>query len=144
MCIRDRPWIYGVVGCKAFKQNELGKTLYAKDVAAYLCLFFFLWSNKKKDVAAHYAEKMSYAKSTAAVSNAWVDTALTVHNRVLSVPIANKWLEWCEEHLMSKNPWSSIYALQALVDRGQTPDRIAWAVWGMTDLLRVDAIDLRH
>ena len=87
---------------------------------------------------------MIYAKSTGAISNAWVDTALTVHNRVLSVPIANKWLEWCEEHLMSKNPWSSIYALQALVDRGRTPDRIGWAVWGMTDLLRVDAIDLSH
>ena len=45
---------------------------------------------------------------------------------------------------MSTNPWSSIYSLQALCDRGQTPKRIAWAVWGMTDLFRVDAIDLSH
>ena len=56
--LSTRQWIYDVMGYKAFKQNELGKTLHAKDVAAYLFLFFFLWSkNKKKDVAASYAEK---------------------------------------------------------------------------------------
>ena len=38
--LSTRQWIYDVVGYKAFKQNELGKTLYAKDVAAYLFVLF--------------------------------------------------------------------------------------------------------
>ena len=46
---------------------------------------------------------------------------------------------------MGNSPWAkSIYAkpLQALVDRAQTSDRISWAVWGLTDLYRMELINL--
>jgi hypothetical protein len=86
---------------------------------------------------------MKYAKSSEQVSHAFVDSAMTVYRRVLSVAVASKWLEWCEENMMGQSPWAkSIYALQALVDRAQTADRIGWAVWGLTDLYRMEFVNL--
>ena len=116
-----RQWIYDVVGFKTSKEEQMGKALGSSQVAKY------------------YQEKMKYAKGTEGVSASFVDSAITVHTRVLSNPTSRHWLEWCDEHLMEKSPWSkSIYALQALVDRAQTADRIAWAICGLTDLYRMD------
>ena len=116
-----RQWIYDVVGFKISKRNDLGRELGSAQVAKY------------------YHEKMKYARGTEGVSASFVDSALTVYKRVLSNPAACGWLEWCDEHLMEKSPWSkSIYALQALVDRAQTTARITWAICGLTDLYRMD------
>ena len=116
-----RQWIYDVVGFKSSKESDLGKELGSAQVAKY------------------YHEKMKYARGTEGVSASFVDSALTVYKRVLSNPAACGWLEWCDEHLMEKSPWSkSIYALQALVDRAQTTARITWAICGLTDLYRMD------
>jgi hypothetical protein len=94
-------------------------------------------------VATLYASKMKYARSSEQVSHAFVDSAVTVYRRVLSVQDACKWLEWCEENMMGQSPWAkSIYALQALVDRAQGADRIGWAVWGLTDLYRMELVNL--
>ena len=50
---------------------------------------------------------MKYAKSSEQVSHAFVDSAVTVYRRVLSVLIiACKWLEWCEENMMGQSPWA--------------------------------------
>ena len=44
---------------------------------------------------------------------------------------------------MGQSPWAkSIYAMHALVDRAQTSERIGWAVWGLTDLYRIELINL--
>ena len=116
-----RQWIYDVVGFKASKEKDLGRELGSSQVAKF------------------YHEKMKYARGTEGVSASFVDSALTVHRRVLSNETARQWLEWCDEHLMEKSPWSkSIYALQALVDRAQTTSRINWAICGLTDLYRMD------
>ena len=43
--------------------------------------------------------------------------------------------------MLQNNPWAkSIYTLQALVDRAQTPNRISWAVHGLTDLYRMEML----
>ena len=116
-----RQWIYDVVGFKASKEEQMGKALGSAQVAKY------------------YHEKMKYAKGTEGVSASFVDSAITVYTRVLSNSTSRYWLEWCDEHLMEKSPWSkSIYALQALVDRAQTTPRITWAICGLTDLYRMD------
>ena len=116
-----RQWIYDVVGFKTSKEDQLGKELSAAQVAKY------------------YHEKMKYARGTDQVSASFVDSAITVHRRVLSNSTARHWLEWCDEHLMERSPWSkSIYALQALVDRAQSSARITWAICGLTDLYRMD------
>ncbi|CAK0867026.1 unnamed protein product [Prorocentrum cordatum] len=118
-----RQWIYDVVGFKASKEKDLGRELGSAQVAK------------------HYHEKMKYARGTEGVSASFVGSTLTVHRGVLSSETARQWLEWCDEHLMEKSPWStSIYALQALVDRAQTTSRITWAICGLTDLHRMDSI----
>ncbi|CAK0810639.1 unnamed protein product [Prorocentrum cordatum] len=118
-----RQWIYDVVGFKASKEKDLGRELGSAQVAKY------------------YHEKMKYARGTEGVSASFVDSALTVHRRALSNETARQWLEWCDEHLMEKSPWSkSIYELQALVDRAQTTSRITWAICGLTDLYRMGSI----
>eukprot|EP00959_Pyramimonas_sp_CCMP1952_P139646 2922604-Pyramimonas_sp.AAC.1 len=89
-------------------------------------------------VAKMYDEKMRYARSSERVEEGCVDCACTIYKRILMNPIANKWLEWSEQNLMEKSPWKSIYALQALIDRAQTSDKIGWAIWGITDHYRVD------
>ena len=85
---------------------------------------------------------MNYAAGTEHVSKSFVDSAITAHKRALSLPTANKWLQRCEENLFTANPWGkSIYVLQALVDRAQTPTRITWSTWGLTDLFRMELVN---
>jgi hypothetical protein len=125
--LSTRQWIYDVVGYKTFKEKELGKSLSSEKVAMF------------------YGDKMKYAHSSEKISNSFVDVALTVYSRVLMLPDARKSLEWAEENMMGKSPWAkSIYALQALVDRGKTPDRISWALCGLTDLYRMDMISTKE
>ncbi|CAK0824600.1 unnamed protein product [Prorocentrum cordatum] len=118
-----RQWIYDVVGFKASREMDLGRELGSAQVAKY------------------YHEKMKYTRGTEGASASFVDSALTVRRRALSNETARQWLEWCDEHLMEKSPWSkSIDALQALVDRAQATSRITWAICGLTDLYRMDSI----
>ena len=85
-----------------------------------------------------YKEHMKHARSSEKIKDAFVDCAITVFKRVLSNSEANKWLQWCEESLIEKSPWKSIYALQAAIDRAQSQEKIAWAIWGITDHYRMD------
>ena len=119
-----RQWIYDVVGFKDSKEKELQKTLSALAVAKM------------------FEDRMKYARSSERIKDSFVDSAVTIFKRVLSVQAANHWLEWCEQNLMEKSPWKSVYALQALVDRAQTTDRITWALWGLTDYWRMEYLDL--
>ena len=120
-----RQWVYDVVGFKLSKEAETNTTLGALQVAKF------------------YDQHMQYAGGTEHVSKSFVDSAITVHNRVLTQQVACKWLEWCEENLFVDNPWGkSVYTLQALVDRAQTASRISWAVWGLTDLYRSELITM--
>ena len=117
-----RQWIYDVVGFKESKEKDMQKKLSSLAVARM------------------YDEKMRYAKSSERVKDAFVDSAMTVHKRMLSIPAANDVLQWAEENMMETNPFKSIYALQAIIDRAQTPERISWAVRGLLDHWRMEPV----
>ena len=120
-----RQWIYDVVGFKADKEVEMGKALGSGRVAQF------------------YEEHMKYATGTEKVSTAFVDSAMTIDKRILSLPAAREALEWCDMNFMDKkNPFYSIYVLQAVVDRAQTAKQIAWSMQGLVDHLRMEYIDL--
>ena len=93
-----------------------------------------------KEVAKEYQKHMHYASNSEKVSDSFVDTAITIHKRVLTNTEAQACLQWCEENLLGcANPWNkSIYSLQSVVDRAQSPERINWAIRGMTDHYRMD------
>ncbi|CAK0817571.1 unnamed protein product [Prorocentrum cordatum] len=119
-----RQWVYDIVGFKAAKEKELEKTLGAKDVSEL------------------YEKKMKYARSTEKVKPTFVDNAITVHKRLLSLEASNRCLVWADENLMNKSPWNSLYAMHAVVERASTPNKIDWAMMGLTDHYRMDFINL--
>eukprot|EP00959_Pyramimonas_sp_CCMP1952_P463206 9484519-Pyramimonas_sp.AAC.1 len=86
-----------------------------------------------------YTDKITFAGNQKPLSASFVDSAVTVYKRVLSLSQARRHLEWAEENMLDNYPFKTIGSLQALVDRGQTASRISWAIWGMTDLYRMDA-----
>ncbi|CAL1174054.1 unnamed protein product [Cladocopium goreaui] len=53
-------------------------------------------------------------------------------------------LEWCDQNWLTSSAWKSIYALQALLDRGGTPEMIAWSLEGMVDGVRMSFLDGGH
>ena len=108
-----------MIGFKETKGKELSKTFGAIQVAKM------------------YDERMVYARTTEKVKDSFVDSAMTIHKRVFSLPVASPWLEWCDDVLTDRSPWKSIYMLQAIVDRAQTSERISWAVWSLTDCFRM-------
>lgn len=118
-----RQWVYDVVGFKANLEKHLGKPVGADKIAAA------------------YDTHLKYAKPSDKVSKAFVNSAMTVHTRIFSQPAALQILEWCDEHMEKHaNPFKSIYLLQAIVDRAQTPARIVFAVQGLVDCLRMGHI----
>ena len=120
-----RQWVYDVVGFKASKEKELGRAISSVQLAKL------------------YADNVKFAGGNNHVlSDSFIDSAATVHKRVLSLPVARHWLEWAEEHMLGHYPFSTISALQALVNRAQTCSRITWAVWGITDLYRMELINM--
>ena len=94
--------VQDVAGLKREKEMDNGQTISSEKMAKV------------------YQEKMKYARSTEAISPAFVDSAITIDKRVLSVPANQKILEWCDENFVGsakQHPFISVYALQALCDR---------------------------
>jgi hypothetical protein len=96
------------------------------------------------DVAAMYASHLTLARSSERVSNSFVDCSITIDQRILSTESADL-LEWCDENYLDAtptHPFTSIYVLQAVCDRGQTPPRISWAMSLLVDHYRMEFIDI--
>ncbi len=49
-----------------------------------------------KKVAASYTEKLKLAQNVETISECWVDTALTVHSRILSLKPCAELLDWVD------------------------------------------------
>ena len=94
-----------------------------------------------KKLAGLYSAHLKLASSQERISESFVDSALTIHRRLLSQPACQQVLEWCDQNWLSVSPWKSIYALQALIDRAGTPEMIAWALPGMVDGVRMSFLD---
>ena len=114
-----RQWVYDIVGFKDAKESEMQKTLSAKAVSDL------------------FEKHMHYARSTEKVKPTFVDNALTVHKRLLSLEASNRCLVWADENLIGESPWKSLYAMQAVVERASTPKKIDWAMMGLTDAYRM-------
>ena len=94
--------VQDVAGLKREKEMETGQSMSSEKMAKL------------------YQTKMKYARSTEKVSEAFVDSAITIDKRVLSCPVNQKLLEWCDETFVGvgkQHPFTSVYALQALCDR---------------------------
>ena len=114
-----RQEIYDVVGFKVDTEKSMGGKLSSAAVA-------------KK-----YAANVKYARTSTPVSDSFVDSALTIHKRIFSVPTANDVLVYADEYftIKSEHPFSSVYVLQAIIDRCPERDGHVKLVWAMEGLL---------
>lgn len=88
-----------------------------------------------------YTNKIKWARGVEHVSPGFVDTAVTVYKRVFSNAKAALILEWVDENMFAHPPLTSIYAYQAIVDRGRSPEGIGLVTEGLIDALRMGFID---
>ncbi|CAE7245726.1 unnamed protein product [Symbiodinium sp. CCMP2592] len=116
LSVRQR--IYDVAGFKASKEAALKTTLGAAAVASA------------------YQKHLKASAGSEIISESFVDSAITVHDRLLSIPACSVLLEELDAQYLKGNPLSSIYAFQAIIDKAQTPQHITWAVEGMIDGFR--------
>ena len=91
-------------------------------------------------------KRLKLARSSEVVTESFVDCAVTIDKRLLSIGECCDVLTWCDENLMglpgtkTAHPFSSIYSLQAVIDRGQSQARIAFGFCGLVDALRMEYI----
>ena len=115
--LRER--IYEVAGFKADQEKVIGKPLSSEAVEKL------------------YKKNIKYSKLTEVVSKSFVDTAITVSTRVLALPSCVALLEWMDTNIdITKQPFTSIYAFQALVDRAKTKELIEYSLEGLIDGFR--------
>ena len=88
-----------------------------------------------------YAQHLKLASNSEPISNSFVEDALAIHKRVLSLDPCQKCLEWADRELLSHNPWKSIYSLKAMLDRASSADNVIWAMQGLLDGFRVGFLD---
>ena len=92
-------------------------------------------------LAKPYNDNVWWAGSSESLPDSFVDQAVTVYRRVLSLPEARACLEWAEENMLTTYPWRNTKAFHSLIERCNTSVNIVWAIKGVTDLFRMD---LRH
>ncbi len=84
-------------------------------------------------ISALFMSKLKIASSTETVNKTFVDSALTVWNRMLSQPQAADILKACDTTWGLHSPWNSVYKLQEVISRAQVPDAITWMLASLTD-----------
>lgn len=92
-------------------------------------------------VADQFAGNLKLSKHSEPVATSTVDCALTLGARVLGNPRAMVSISWCEESYGLKSPWNSIYKLQEVVSRAQSPEAIDWVFESLTDSVRMGFLD---
>lgn len=90
-----------------------------------------------------YNANVVLARSSDPVSPAFVDAAMTVYKRILSDPAKAEILAICDDvFLDADHPFNSIWTLQSIIDRAQSPVKILIALTWLVDHYRMNYIDL--
>ena len=80
------------------------------------------------NIAAEYA-KVRMSKGRGAVTKSFINTALTIHARVLSMPSAETLLLDMDNLPRQTSPFNSVHRLQAIVSkRGNSKENILWVL----------------
>ena len=119
-----RQRIYDVAGFKIAKEREANKTIGADKIEKMY----------KRVKLATRSEKITFG---------FIDASVTIYNRILKLPKAAVQLEWLDENLpKAQNPIASVWTLQYVIERAQSPERIVFALEGLVDHYRMGLIDL--
>ena len=122
-----RQRIYEVAKFKAEREKELDHT------------------TTPEKIAQEYGKHAQFSRKTENVTKGFVDAAATLYKRLLSLPAAREVLEWCDTNLLARdNPFESVWVLQAVVDRAQTPETISYVMAALLDHWRMQYSDVGH
>ena len=91
---------------------------------------------------AQFYEKHLADSGADPVSKTTVDQALTVHDRIFSIPAVEKVIADYDDTLGQASPFNSISRLQEVVYRGKTQDKIEWFVLYLKDNIDSKKIDI--
>ena len=119
--------VYDVAGYKAEKEAECGQPLRAEKISK------------------SYEQMMVLARSSEKITSTFVDTAVTVHRRLLLIPSVAELLQWCDEFFVTHDlphPFQSVYAFQGICDRTASSLQTAFAIELLIDHYRMGFINL--
>ena len=74
-----------------------------------------------KRVAAQFEKKVTFAVNSEKFADGFVDAAMTVNNRILTIPACRELLTKLDSEMGTNGPLNSVYKLQAIVSKGRTP-----------------------
>ena len=118
-------WAFDIAGFKADKEAELNTSLSSEKIS---CM---------------YSKNMKLARSTEPISHAFVTAAISAYKRILSNPLNQAILSYCDaNYTIVDHPFKSMYALQALCDRGSTPTKINFGLEGLVDGYRMEYFNI--
>jgi len=100
------------------------------------------------DVAKYYQDGVRFAEGSDVITAEFVDCAMTVLRRLMATPRCSELIMSMEE-LGAQSPLDSIYKLQKIVSRAQSPTKIEWCLELMIDFWRSgalasDQLSIRH
>ena len=121
--------VHDVAGFKTEKETESNQAVSAAKTASI------------------YTKMMVMARSSEQISCSFVEGAVSIHKRMLSVPRNQEILDWCDEHFLDSDkphPFLSLYCLSAVCDRAQSPPKTTFALELLVDHYKMDFIDQGH
>jgi hypothetical protein len=97
-----------------------------------------------------YKENMNItdrAEDTPTSKN-FIDTAMAVHKRLLSIPACQALLVEADDRLGTDNPLDSVEKLYAILRKGQTAENLTWTIglifdWHFSGALTTDQVGVR-
>jgi hypothetical protein len=87
-------------------------------------------------LAKMYSDNVKFCPGSDPLSAAFIDEALTVFSRALSISTVRDAVAWCDEAFSHSSPFNSVYKMAAIIKRAGTPDKIEWVFLGIVDWVR--------
>ena len=88
-----------------------------------------------EQLAASFKQARMAAQSEA-IDVAFIETALGLHRRVLSIPSIAAAVKKSDEDYSHRGPFAKLGALQGIMKKASTPEQIEWVVLSIDDLFR--------
>lgn len=83
-----------------------------------------------------YSDNVQFSPGSDPLSAAFIDEALTVFSRALSISSVKDAVAWCDEAFSHNSPFNSVYKMSAVIKRAGSPDKIEWGFLAIVDCVR--------
>ena len=74
------------------------------------------------------------------MSASFIDCALTINRRVLTIPACAELLRAMDDDYGTRGPFDSVFKIQTIINRSKTPSAIAWVLECVVDQLRMQQL----